>query len=106
VGDGSEVPLVVMVKCVTGDNIREDLARNEERSTVSASSVEGVEEDPLEDEDIGPISRTQDTQEVHEEACHGFPGATLAVARPCQGLELYVVMLRGLSSDPEACFGT
>jgi hypothetical protein len=34
-GDGSEVPLAVMVKCVAGDDIGEDLARNEEGGTDS-----------------------------------------------------------------------
>jgi hypothetical protein len=63
-GDGSEVPLAVMVKkCVAGDDIGEDFARNEEGGMVSTSSVEGVEEDLFKGEDIEPISKTQDGQE-------------------------------------------
>jgi hypothetical protein len=62
-GDGSEVPLAVMVKCVAGDDIGEDFARNEEGGIVSTLSVEGVEEDPFEGDDIEPISNTQDAQE-------------------------------------------
>jgi hypothetical protein len=64
-GDGNKVPLAIMVKCVAGDDIGEDFARNEEGGMDSTLSVEGVEEDPFEGEVIEPISMSQDAQKGH-----------------------------------------